>query len=220
MMNSCNTARLLRLSALLSGICFVLACELEDECDPDIDDTCEDQIDAGTSDGGSTMDTGGGTDGGSQARAPRYVWIYDLSATSSGSHPGPDIDAIELIIPGVSRTYATRVTDFSDQGGRNDASDPDQALGAPFSTDGTCDVSADPEHWYSLNGGDLVLDFGRTIPDGAEIVIYECDGVADTYGVSLGFAPRITDSDADWQTFIDEASGTFRIDVSYSALGL
>jgi hypothetical protein len=213
----------LRVAALLATCLVAAACELEDECDTDADPTCDDNVadggigsDAGTGNG----DSGTGSDTTPEPEAPRYVWIYDFGSPISGSHPGPDIDAVELILPGGSSVFATRVTDSDrDTSVRNNATDTSQCLGAPFSADGACDVEATPSHWYSVAEGGLVVEFGRPIPDGSQIVIYECQGVADSYGVDIGFAPDASSGSANWQTLIDEASGLFRATVNYNQLG-
>ena len=215
---------LLRIGTLLATLVIVTACELEDDCDTDVDPTCE--IPSSTTDAGIPTDTGGQTDGGGQPDPtperpqPRYLWIYDFGSPTTGSHPGPDIDAVELVLPGGSSVFARSVTDFyRDTGIRNNATDTSQALGAPFSSNGSCDVEASPSHWYSLADGGMVIDFGREIPDGSRIIVYECQGVPDNYGVSIGFAGFADDDAAQWQVLIDDASGTTPVTVDYTTLG-
>lgn len=214
---------LLRIAALLTALLIVTACELEDTCDTDVDPTCEipsSAADTGPTDAGIPTDTGGQTDTTPDRPQPRYLWIYDFGSPTTGSHPGPDIDAVELVLPGGSSVFARSVSDFyRDTGIRNNATDTSQALGAPFSANGSCNVEASPSHWYSLADGGMVIDFGREIPDGSRIIVYECQGVPDNYGVSIGLTGFADDDAAQWQVLIDDASGTTPVTVDYATLG-
>jgi hypothetical protein len=214
---------LLRIAALLAALLIVTACELEDTCDTDVDPTCEipsSATDTGPTDAGIPTDTGGQTDTTPERLQPRYLWIYDFGSPTTGSHPGPDIDAVELVLPGGSSVFARSVSDFyRDTGIRNNATDTSQALGAPFSANGSCNVEASPSHWYSLADGGMVIDFGREIPDGSRIIVYECQGVPDNYGVSIGLTGFADDDAAQWQVLIDDASGTTPVTVDYATLG-
>jgi hypothetical protein len=204
-------------------------CELEDECFDDEGNPIECPLDA---DAGQTPtpDAGGtptptpdsGTPPAPTPRSPRYLWIYDLESPLTGSHPGADIDAVILTLSDGTVVHATRVTDSDTDPSvtRNQASNTSQILGPPLRNDGTCNVNANPAHWYSLAGGGVVIEFGRDIPDGADLTVVECPGVADSYGVSLGFAPSISDRNADWRPLITDATGTFSIRVDYRDLGL
>lgn len=214
---------LLRVAILLATLLIVTACELEDSCDTDVDPTCEiptSAADTGPTDAGFPTDTGAQTDTTPARPQPRYLWIYDFGSPVSGSHPGPDIDAVELILPGGSSVFGRSVTDFyRDTGIRNNATDTSQALGAPFSANGSCNVEASPSHWYSLADGGMVIDFGREIPDGARIIVYECQGVPDNYGVSIGLTGFADDDASRWEVLIDDASGTTPVVVNYATLG-
>lgn len=214
---------LLRIAALLGTLLVVTACELEDDCDTDVDPTCElDDTDAGNtpSDTGVPTDSGGQTDTTPDRPEPRYLWIYDFGSPLTGSHPGPDIDAVELVLPSGSSVFGRAVTDsYRDSGIRNNATDTSQTLGAPLNANGTCDVESNPSHWYSLADGGLVIDFGRDIPDGSRIIVYECQGVADNYGASIGLTGFADDDGAQWEVLIDDASGTTTVTVDYDSLG-
>jgi hypothetical protein len=214
---------LLRVALLLVTLLIVTACELEDQCDADVDPTCEDPgvlSDTGAADTGIPNDTGGQTDTTPGRPQPRYLWIYDFGSPITGSHPGPDIDAVELILPTGSSVFGRSVTDsYRDSGIRNNATDTSQALGAPFNANGSCNVEASPSHWYSLADGGLVIDFGREIPDGSRIVVYECQGVNDNYGVSIGLTGFADDDASQWEVLIDDASGTTPVTVDYATLG-
>lgn len=185
--------RLLTTSLFIGASALALTgCELTDECDPDVED-CE-TTDAGT---GTTDTGGGGTDtGGGGDDGYRYILIFDLSDPSSYSavHPGSDIDAVEVVRNGQT-IYAAGVADrlaHSDSPHRAD--DPSQILGppGPGGGGGACDVDAEPEHWYSLGDGQILLDMGTTFQSGDEITIYECAGAtSDSFTVLVGTEGRL-----------------------------
>ena len=210
-------------------------CELDETCDPALDPNC---VFGGPIGGGSGEGTGSGTGEGTGSGTGEGTGSVDacaegcgagtcvdgecaythvlISATSSrlnAPHPGSDIDAIELRSEGRS-FYATVPTDsFIPTDVTNDASDPSQAAGPP-SLPGqpfACDVDAATEHWTSLANGLLVVEFGRPIRSGDEIVVWECPGVVDTYDVSLGRWSRADAADAGFTVVLEDASGVGQV---------
>jgi hypothetical protein len=172
------------------------------------------------------LDCGAGTfcDAGECSAPIRYVYIYDLSSSLSGQHPGVDIDGISLVSEG--RTYyAEVVTDVeSDDSVENGAPNPDELLGEPESgASGTCDLDSDPAHWYSLAGGHVVISFdgGRAIRDGDQVIVHECtgSGAREPYGFSIGVGSTAGAADG-WFGVAEEAQGTVSVTVDYAELGL
>lgn len=211
----------------LAAVCLVFGgCELEETCDPTLDPNCAfGGYDAGAGDG-SGDGTGDGTGDGSGTEPPTpcpdgcgagvcednecvytHVLVQDISAELNGPHPGSDIDAIELISNGQSFFARTPTDFFSDATMTNDASDPSQVAGAPelAGTPFACDVDAATEHWFSLATGFVVVDFGRPIREGDQIVVYECPGRVDEYDVSLGSTARF--DEGTFTTVLEAASG-------------
>lgn len=219
-----SAQHLLRLTAAGALCAAALGCELDPNCDPDVDENCDPVID--TADAGAVTDTGGGgnTDtGGTTSAVYRYVYIIDFGG-GGGSHPGADIDAVEVVSGGQSR-WATAVTDrYFEPGVSNAADDPTQTLGPPATTGSahSCDVSAAIPHWYSLGpAGFIVLDTGAAgIQDGDELIVYECAGVPDPYIVSIGPTARVDDPEAQYETVMDEVVGYTRVVIDFDALGI
>ncbi len=219
-----TTRQLLGFGVAATAIAATLGCDL-DECDPTVDPTCEVE-DAGDAGGGDTG--GGGTDTGPDPAVYRYLYLFDLSDSLSGPHPGADIDAVELVRGGRS-FYATTISDRGFEPGlSNEASASSAMLGAPQATGNPprCNLSANPPHWYSLGGGFVVVDFGSgvAIQDGDEIVIYECSGtsggVDDPYGFGIGELGRVDAPGAQYVTVVDEGVGYLRIRVDFDGLGI
>lgn len=197
---------------------------------PEGDSRCVDADTVELCDAGEIIeiDCGAGTycdDGAGECSAPiRYVYIYDLSSSLSGQHPGVDIDAISLESDG--RTYhAEVVTDVeADTSVENGAPNPDELLGAPESgASGQCDLDSDPAHWYSLAGGHVVISFdgGRAIRDGDRIVVHECtgSGTREPYGFSIGVGSTAGAAEG-WFALSDEAQGTVSVTVDYRQIGI
>ena len=140
------------------------------------------------------------------ADAVRYVRIVDVTGSLTGQHPGADIDAIALESGGET-FYGQRVTDsFIDPGVSNLASDTTEILGPPDVSPGECDLSDGAEHWVSLAGGQIVVEFSRPIETGDRITVYECAGAAsDSFDVTIGVSDRL---EGDWTTILEEAVGT------------
>lgn len=216
--------------SLASGL---TACELDETCDPLIDPNCAIGGGDGSGTGGGTGDgtgggtgdgTGGGTGDGTGDGCPddcgdgtcidgacgfTHVVIADTSGATNPPHPGSDIDAIELRSGGQS-FYATSPTDsLIPPELTNDASDPTQVAGPPQlpGEPFACDVDAATEHWTSLAGGYLVVEFGVAIRPGDEIIVYECPGVSDTYDVQIGSSARADAPGAQFTTLLQDASG-------------
>ncbi|MFT6629123.1 MAG: hypothetical protein ACJA1R_002397, partial [Flavobacteriales bacterium] len=184
---------------------LVWGCELEETCDPLLDPNCVlGGADVGSSDAGVDVGTdavadieecpGGCGDGEciEGACGYRYIVIQDSSLELNAPHPGSDIDAIELRSAGESYFAASPTDWFIDSGFSNDASEPSQVAGPPElpGEPFECDVDVDPEHWTSLASGYLVVEFGRPIRPGDQIVVYECPGRTDTYEVLVGLESR------------------------------
>lgn len=216
----------LRLAAAAAICGAALGCDLDPNCDPEVDENCDPVFDG--SDAGADADVGGGgsdTDtGGGGTEVFRYVYIFDLG-DGRGSHPGADIDAIERFSNGQS-TWASGVTDrYFEPGVSSDATDTSQITGPPDIASGsahTCDVGASIAHWYSLGpGGWIVVDMGpQGLRDGDELIVYECAGVDDPYGVSIGTTPRLDDPNARFVEITLDAVGYSRAVLDFSALGI
>jgi len=219
--------RLLALCSVPAALLIAAGCEIDETCDPELDPNCELTDAGGTDTGGGGTDTGGGgtdTGGGTTTPDYRYVIIFDDS-DQTGQHPGADIDGVELV--SATSSFATRVTDFTAPTDANGAPDPQQAIGAPNGGTGgahMCDLDSDPEHWYSLEGGWLVVDLGATVQDGDELFVYECSGssggIDDPYTVVLSTTPRVDDVDNDRVTVLEAASGTSSVIIDFDALGI
>lgn len=219
--------RLLALASALGLLLPLWACELE-ECDPDTDPTCTE-----TDTGVTPTDTGGGGGGGTDTTdttptpevSYRYVWIVDTGSRLSGSHPGADIDSVEVIRNGQS-FFGTNVTDWAISGITNAANDPNRATGRPrMGANGhECDVNARPPHWFSLAGEYVVVDLGAqgAIRDGDTLVVYECGsasgGLDDSFDVYIGASPRVDSANAQWFEVATDATGTATVPIRFSSL--
>ncbi len=173
--------------------------------------TCDDTIACGA---GYVCDAGGVCT--LETIAP-YDRVLIISRTSveddiDNTTPGPDIDAIHLIVGGVPEGVA--VVDASQQGDEgsdgNNFDDVQTILGLSDAIPGgneNCDLTHTPTRFWSMGGGsaDLgdigyaIVSFGAdvTIPDGAEIRTFElndqsCPNIAverdDNYEIYVGSA--------------------------------
>ncbi|MEO1269965.1 MAG: hypothetical protein AAFX99_17905 [Myxococcota bacterium] len=209
---------ILALSAI--GFLFPFACgDLEeDECDPATDGAacvcttsegvaCQDGTDEdctctltsnGTASSNTTASntTASNTSTSNTTVTPTeysFVLVQDSSTPGgTGESPGADIDAIGLTADGVE-TYATAIDDFSIGGGTN--IDTTQALDAP---DSGCMAT----NFVSLDGGYLMVSFGKTFGTNDSITVYElgpttCPGQAmwidEDYRVSISVSNNLTD---------------------------
>ena len=208
---------LLSAAALFSSLC-VAGCELDDECDPDAGEICEPT--------GSVTDAGhDGTTDQEVVDEPtgyRYVYVVDVGSRLGPPHPGADIDAVEVVVNGTSY-YGTAITDRQQGEPDNRADDPNQALGPPGpggNGAAECDVDADPEHWYSLGGGWIIVDMGEDnlIESGSELIVYECGassgGNTDPYGVSIGVSSRL-DQGPQFFPVTTEAAGVLTTTITF-----
>ncbi len=140
------------------------------------------------------------------AEAIQFVRIVDVTGSITGQHPGADIDAVALESGGQT-IYGQRVTDsFIPSDVSNLAPVTTECLGQPDVGPNECDLADGAEHWVSLAGGEIVVEFGRAIRSGDRITVYECAGAAqDAFDVTIGASSRL---EGDWTTILEEAVGT------------
>jgi len=188
------------LSMFLLGL-SLSACELNEQCDPDVDENCT-VVDAG---GDTTVDQT------PQYQSFYYVLVEDNDQNASGNTPGADVDAVALIHGG-SSTYLGEVYEaaFGSVQPDGDNRNFNNVLGAP---EGTCDRNDSSTYntFVSLGGegGYFIGSFGslQEILTGDTIQVFTCTGpLSESWDASVGVGDSI--SDANWVLVINDGVGT------------
>jgi hypothetical protein len=145
--------------------------------------------------------------------AEPYLYVAVTSETAASTdevrrtpNPGPDIDAIEVIVGGVTRP-ASAIAKMNQGAAGNDpnsAPNSDASLGAPSTrnADGTCDLNAQNYWAMGDNTGYAVWSFGAgfEIEDNAQVRVHEVDRTmcsnvttnwADAFNVYIGTAANL-----------------------------